>query len=512
MEYKQMLPDYESHCRDESRVAGTATAIVFPWDTEEAAQAVKYAAGEQMPLTLQGARTGVAAGAVPRGGLVLSTQRMSRLLGLRRDDAGGWFLRAQAGATLEQVQAFLRRPLPEDNWPEAEKQLCAEMGKGPRQMFAPNPTEATASLGGLFATNAQGMNALRYGGMGAQVQALTWVAPGGDVWRINRREYCFDTEGCPLPGGGRLYCPTGVPADGVALLHPAPGLDLIDFLAGSEGLVGLATEVELRLQPAPGESWGVVYFFTDDETAQAFAAALARWHKETPGLLSAAEYYDEAVLGLVADGKDKLAALKTLAPVPNGAKAALYVVLQGDDAGALEQALGDHLTLFEDAGGGEEDNWAAMGEAEMESFNTLRHSVPELVNLQVDAIRLEYPAFYKMATDFQGPPALAGEYCALYHRGIAESGLQGYVFGHMLDNRLHVNLLARSEAEQEQCRLLMTGWAQRVAADGGLLAGENGFGRLRMPLYDDLVPPRRKAQLKAILQALDPAGLLAQVI
>lgn len=500
MDYKRIVPDYGDCCRDESRVLGEAEEIVFPRNTEEIVEAVRYAAEKGWPLTVQGARTGIAAGAVPRGGLVVSTQKMDKLLGVSRDEGGTYYLRVQAGVSLGQIRDFLRRPLPGDDWPEEDRRFCEEINKGPGQWFSPNPTEATASIGGLFATNAQGMNALRYGGVGAHVQALSWVTPRGELWKIRRGEYCFDKTGCLLPGGSWLACATDIPREGVALLHPAPGLDLVDFLAGSEGWAGIAGELELCLGPAPLESWGVVYFFPQDDLAQRFAGLLAEWKEETSDLLSAVEYYDRAALELIGKGKKELTALKALPDIPVNAEAAIYVVLQGDDGEHLEGALEQHLSFFDELGGKDEDSWAAMGAAEMADFDAMRHGLPELVNRRVDEIRLVYPSFHKTASDFKVPANLVADYCAMYHRDVVESGLEGYVFGHILENRIHVNLLACDEEEQARCQRLLEKWAGRVMKDGGLIAGENGLGRLRLSLYEDFVPSRRRAQIREILR------------
>lgn len=133
-----MSEKFAGMLRDESRMEGHADAVARPCDTEQLAQAVKYAAQKGLPITVQGAATGVECGAVPRGGLLVSTRGMNRILGLR-EDGGKFFLRVQAGVTLEQVEEHLRKPL-----------------GGKAYFFSPNPTEKTATLGGAFASDAVG--------------------------------------------------------------------------------------------------------------------------------------------------------------------------------------------------------------------------------------------------------------------------------------------------------------------------------------------------------------------
>lgn len=504
MQRKPVMPDYESYCRDESRLGGTAREIAFPENARQLAEVLAAAAKEKLKVTVQGARTGLAGGAVPEGGLIISTQNMNAILGLRQE-AGVYYLRVQGGVTLEDVHAFLRRPKPGDNWTDEAKSLCEEMGSG--QRFTPNPTETTATMGGLFASNAKGTNSLGYGGVGSYVNSLLWADAGGSLREITRGEYVFDQKGCTLPGGSYMTV-ADTPKGGLPLLYPVQGMDLVDLLAGSEGRAGIIAELELRLEPEPAESWGIVYFFDTDAAALGFAAELANWRvqEENTAMLSAVEYYDGATLEMVRRERENMAALKTMAELPTAAGAALYVVLQGEDPETLELALGEHLELFEAAGGRDEDSWAAMGSAEMEVFDTLRHGVPEMINVQVDALRLECGAIHKTATDFEGPGQRGAEYCEMYHRDIAGSGVEGFVFGHILENRLHVNLLPRNEAEQQTCHQMMQDWARRVLEDGGLIAGESGVGRLRLPLYGEIIPESRKKQLSETLRILDPEG------
>ena len=97
-------PDF---LRDESRKTGTADAIAFPDGTTELAATLRAAAALNAPVTVQGARTGISAGAVPDGGVIVNLSRMDRILGFRTDPQGNAFLRAQPGVAL----ATLRRHL-----------------------------------------------------------------------------------------------------------------------------------------------------------------------------------------------------------------------------------------------------------------------------------------------------------------------------------------------------------------------------------------------------------------
>jgi D-lactate dehydrogenase (cytochrome) len=328
MEFKPVLPGCGNYLHDESRMEGTADYIAFPEDTIQAAEAIRKAAKAGLPVTVQGARTGIVGGAVPAGGLILSTERMNRTMGSGTSDSGRQALRVQAGIPFAELNSFLIREMP-----------------GYR--FTPNPTEPSASLGGAFACNARGPNSLRNGGTGAHVHALTWITPCGEIWDIPRGRYQFDAEGCPLPNGSRLNSNVSIPSGACTFLHPTVGIDLVDFLAGSEGLVGIAGELSLCLERRPAVSWAVVYFFRAEDRAAGFAQALSRWKENSSGgaYLSSAEYYDNASLELVRQGSRRVSNLRHLPFIGSEYREALHVELEGDNPDEIESALMEQLAL-----------------------------------------------------------------------------------------------------------------------------------------------------------------------
>jgi D-lactate dehydrogenase (cytochrome) len=213
------------------------------------------------------------------------------------------------------------------------------------------------------------------------------------------------------------------------------------------------------------------------------------------------EFYDEAVLSLVAERKKNISALKVLSDFPKGAAAAVYTELWGNDSDVLEAHLTEHLDLFVKAGGNEENAWAADTEFEIDRFRALRHGIPELLNAEVDRVRLEMPAFTKIGVDFMASSADPVDYLASYHRDIAESGVRGFVFGHILMNHLHVNLLPEKESQLIACQELVLKWAEQIIRAGGQLAAENGVGKLKRHLVRKFLPPEEAIRLDQIRQA-----------
>lgn len=147
--------EFEEYGRDESRTSGEASSISFPTTEDEVRAILRKLHAEHVPITVQGARTGLAAGAVPHGGHILNTSRMNRYLGLRRDERGRFLLRVEPGVVLSELRKQLgKKALPTAGWDQASLEAYEEFQAAPEQFFPTDPTEASACLGGMAACNA----------------------------------------------------------------------------------------------------------------------------------------------------------------------------------------------------------------------------------------------------------------------------------------------------------------------------------------------------------------------
>ena len=180
------------------------------------------------------------------------------------------YIRADAGAALEDIQARLRK----------------------KHLFFPvEPTENTATIGGAFACNAKGLTSLKYGSCNDHVEGIELLTADGNLLTIPRGNYFFEEDGCPLPDGGFLSCrPLPCKKERIPLL-PYKGMDLIDLFAGSEGTLGILLSLNLRVIPIPPACWSLIFFFSDEKEALAFAGKL----KTLPagaGEILCAEFFD----------------------------------------------------------------------------------------------------------------------------------------------------------------------------------------------------------------------------
>lgn len=192
-------------------IVGQADALVVPHNASEVAAVLEWCYQREVPVTSRGGGTGLAGGAVPNGGIVLSLEALGRV---RSIDPELWRMEVEAGVKTSTVH-----------------RIALENGL----LFPPDPGASEQStIGGNIATNAGGPHAFRYGVTGSWVTGVEVVVPPGEI----------------LLSGG----PTR---------KNVAGLDLTDLMIGSEGTLGIVTAAWLRLVPAPEERALVIGFYPD---------------------------------------------------------------------------------------------------------------------------------------------------------------------------------------------------------------------------------------------------------
>ena len=207
----------EDYSHDEMPIYGTKMpeAVCFPGNTEEVAAIMGLCNENKIPVTVRGAGTGLVGGSTPlQGGVVLCTMHMNEIL---EYDMNNLFVRVQPGVRLCDLAADA-----------LEHDL----------MYPPDPGEKTGSLGGNVSTNAGGMRAVKYGTTRDYVLAMTVVLPTGEIMEIGR-----------------------------AVSKTSSGYSLLHLMIGSEGTLGVITELTLKLIPVPKEDISFILPFEDLETA-----------------------------------------------------------------------------------------------------------------------------------------------------------------------------------------------------------------------------------------------------
>jgi len=465
---------------------GHAAAVVIPRDVAEI-PAIVRAAGT---LLVVGAQSSLTGGATPMGEVVLSTERLNRILDIRPG-----FIRVEAGVPVAAMQAALARS---GAW------------------FPPAPTFTGAFAGGIAATNAAGAATFRHGPVRPWVLGLTVILADGSALTIERGALRADDIGVPVP---TYRMPDVVKVS--AGYYAGPGMDLIDLFIGSEGTLGVITTVTFRtLSPVPTMALAFVPC-PSEPAALALVADLRREPR-----VAAIEHMDRRCLEiLVEDGADRrydvrfphetaLALLVQLELPPGTTEADAFTQIERSlTASATETALGRVCRLLHAHGVFDDTEMALPGNARRaEQLVAVREAVPAGVNQRVGRAQKEIdPRIAKTAADMIVPFERFAEMMQIYREGYASRGLDFAVWGHISDGNVHPNVLPRSYADVERGKEAILHFGREVARLGGCPLAEHGVGRnpIKQALLRGLYGDKALEEMRAVKRALDPENKLA---
>jgi D-lactate dehydrogenase (cytochrome) len=513
--------EIQSFLSDASYVqGGQATRVVFPETDEEVAQILASASREKTSVTISGAGTGTVAGRVPFGGTVLATDRLNQIKSVVREDTGGRAV-VEAGVVLRDFQRFV----------ESDGLL-----------YPPDPTERGCFVGGTVATNASGARTFKYGPTRKYVRRLKVALADGEVIDLRRGEMRAGYDGrleIPLPSGRIIQAvlpsyrmpQTRKHASGYYI---KPGMDAIDLFIGSEGTLGVITEVEVTLLEKPEGILSGIVFFSREEDVLSFVrearelSLATRRSKEMeagklPPLIEKAlevtvrqAHPPKAVIdnerGKSLDAraleyfdKESLRFLRQKYPnVPENAVGAIFFE-QETTAATEDLLMNEWLTLLETHNAMADDSWFATNEKDQEELREFRHQLPVLMN--------EWFARHnqrKVSTDMAVPDRAFAGMMRFYQDTLRSSDLRYTIFGHIGDNHVHVNILPRDDVEATKAREIYLRFVKRAIEIGGTISAEHGIGKLKREYLKLLYGEDHLREMAALKKAFDPAGILGR--
>jgi len=477
--------------RDESRMEGKSDFAAFPTSTEEASAVMKWAFSKGLELTVSGGRTGISGGAVPAGGLLLSLCKMKKAGKIFKDSDGKTLVRCEAGLSLAELQNYLI----------FEKSGC---------FFPPDPTETTASIGGMIACNASGAHTFRYGPTRKFVNGLTAVLVNGDIVRIRRNDsFAADDGGFVLRFSDGHEVSARIPSYSQPLTKNAAGyysgrgMDLIDIFIGSEGTLALITEAELILLPKPESEFNAMFFLSSEDAAVELTEKL---RSEAGEGLTAIEYFDPAALGLLRERRLRMGPASAVPPgVPQDKNSAgIYLDIASEKietAQIAERISGIARKLKH---GHVLAEWAAFDRDERERLRKFRHALPETVNSIIAERRKSNSAITKLGTDMAVPDEFLETILKTYRKELDANSLEYVIFGHIGNNHLHVNILPSNTEEYTLGKKLYADFARTVLSMNGSISAEHGIGKLKKNFLAMMLGEKGIEEMKNLKKAFDP--------
>lgn len=502
---EEIEESYSGYLQDESRFKGRADRIAFPEIEADVLHLVRSAVSSAQPITVSSARTGITGAGVPVGGTLVSMERMDHILEIRKDERSeNRCMRCQPGLSLERLERILTGKDSPNGPPELfESDFWAD---APEWFYPPDPTEKTAHLGGTAATNASGSRSFHYGPTRNFIRGLRIVLSNAGVLALNRGDVWLHAG-----DSVRIQGPDGViewtvpdfrmpPVKHAAGYHLASPMDLIDVFIGSEGTLGILTEVDILLQRRPECVFGLLSFFRSDDAALRFVRSIKT---TTVGRIAPAalEYFDPNALQLLRDAPSE-----RVRSFPTDTAAAIYSEQHCArvEADGCMEAYGDFITRWDSE---ILDTWAATDSRELEVLTAFRHAVPETVNAQIGRLQRDIPELRKIGTDFAVPDEAFSEMMRVSRQRLEQSGIQHIGFGHIGDNHVHINLVPSDPEELDRAKSLYEDLAREAVRLGGTVSAEHGIGKLKKSILRLLYAGPEMQKLANVKAAFDPKGL-----
>jgi D-lactate dehydrogenase (cytochrome) len=424
----------ELHLRDISFHQGILPAgIIWPVTTEEVARILTWAYENDVPVTPWGAGTSTEGNPVPtRGGLVMDLTRMNRILDIRPQD----------------LQADVEPGV-------LRKELNRQTGK--HGLFFPPDPGADATIGGMIANNASGVQTVKYGATRDYVMRLTVVLPRGQVIHT----------GCKAP-------------------KSSAGYDLTRLFVGSEGTIGVVTAATLRLTGIPSHYLAATIRFPDLEKASE-AVALMIGSGLGPAAL---ELLPPGLIGLMNREKNL-----GLTEVPS-----LFCEFHAISANALQETAHLAKELCEECGA--TGFQYATAEADRKELWRARHEAWE-------TIHRAHPKMETLIVDAAVPISRYPEMVVFAQQAVDAHQAIGYVFGHAGDGNLHVVMAGNpvNRTEWGKLEAINRAIVEKAIQVGGTCTGEHGVG-IGKRKFMQMEHGESFELMRQIKNLIDPKGLM----
>ncbi len=520
MDNNTFIKMYGEYLRDESRLVGNAESIVFPKSEAEIISSVKEMSRKNIQITTQGARTGLAASAVPYKGHIINLSKMNKVTGARYDEKmDRFFITVQPGVLLSELRKYIsNKSFNANDWDEQSVNALKYMEKN-QWFYSTDPTETSASMGGIASCNASGAKSYRYGSARDHITGLRVVLADGDVLDIKRGQYIAggDSKFRLVTEGGReikgqlpKYKMPDVKKN-TSGYYNMPEMDMIDLFIGSDGTLGIISEIEVELNKAQKADWGATIFMPDEDKSVDLVRAIR--HEITVDNInlklnpSAIEFFSHNALCMLREQQKTNAAFSNIQEIKESYHTAVYIEVESDSDDVVWTEIEKLGDVINGLGGDEDDSWVAYNPANLEKLHYFRHACPECVNMQIDNIKKTDSRITKLGTDMSVPDNKLKAAMKMYNEGIGENHLTAVIFGHIGNNHLHVNIIPQNMYEYEKGKSLFLIWAEKIAAMGGAVSAEHGVGKLKVPFLKKMYNEEELNEMRKLKKLFDPAQI-----
>ena len=474
---KRNKSDFESYIIDAANLKGDCEAVYFPENEEELCGLLKEFNYAKQKVTISAGRTGLNSGSVPQEGVLISLERLNQIIAI---DNNSKYAIVQPGVVLEDFQN------------EVEKLNL---------FYPPDPTETNCTIGGTVANNSSGARTFKYGPTRNFVEEITVILPTGEKLIIERGKHFLKDFRTEIALCEEKKISIEIPdykmpnVKHAAGYYVKPNMDLIDLFIGSEGTLGVMSQIKLKIIDLPENVLSMIIFFKEEENLFSFINEIRLKCNDENDLidLREIEFFDKNSLELLRKDYQNISFDSNCA-----------VLIEQEYMSENEDQLLMEVESLIDSHNGDVDNiWFALNENERDKLKDFRHALPLKVNDIISARGL-----VKVGTDTAVPDANFEEYYHFTVKLIEENNLDYVVYGHIGNSNLHFNMLPKNENQLKLCGHLYGIICKKSLELDGTISAEHGIGKLKTNYLLQMFGEENILKMAKLKKSFDPNMIL----
>jgi D-lactate dehydrogenase (cytochrome) len=471
--------EFQNYLSDASNYQGTAEAVYLPENEEEIIELVKRFKTDGIRITIAGNGTGLTGARVPEGGVVIAMEKMNKIIELNVAEK---YLRVQPGMILKDLQDYV---------------------EGKKLFYPPDPTEKNCFIGATVATNSSGARSFKYGPTRDYVIGIRVVLPSGETLSMERGKIMASAYDLSFSTDQGTKYKVSIPQFAMPDTKNASGyyckknMDLIDLFIGSEGTLGIITELKLKLLELTEKILSCVVFFKSEEDAFNFIDEARAITKS----VSSGKKIEISARGLEFFNKLTLNFLRPDYPtIPENT---CSVWFEQELTINNYELTATWLNLIKKHHADAETSWLAVDKKQQEKLKGFRHAISPGVN-EAAARR----GLRKVGTDVAVPL----ESFRLFYKWMIEimelNNMEYVVYGHFGNCHTHLNMLPKDQDDFIKAKKIYAEICSEAVRLKGTVSAEHGIGKMKREYLLMMYGEKVISQMAKLKLVFDPNRIL----
>ncbi len=472
----------ENYLSDESNLKGNLDVVYIPENEDELKTLIIECYNKNLHITLRGSGTGLTGGSSPDKDILISLEKLNKI---KFFDIKKERIIVEPGVTLEQLDNYLERY---------------------NYFYPPNPTESKASIGGNVATNASGSRSFKYGATRNFIMRLKILLSDGTILDIERGKNFAKNNKVVVQGDNKIFEFNvenifNTQIKNASGYYITENMDAIDIFIGSEGTLGIFTEIELKVKKKSEHLIGIIAWFETFESVYNYVSTFIKnVNKEVNN-----KEFKELILPRIIEFYDNnsLIFLKDDFPqIPDKAKYAVWIEIECnliDEESILEQyfqIICNNTSLYD-------ETWIAITKDEYDNFIKIRHKLPEKTTELV-----RHLGHTKLSIDMAVPFERLKEYFLEVEKKFNDFKIPSCIYGHISSSHLHCDMFYKNIEEKINAENIYSEIIDFGLMMGGTISAEHGIGKIKKEFFYRMYSSDQINKMKAIKNIFDKKNIL----